>query len=171
MDARRSKTIEGKSAALLIENEMFSPNFDVFRLVSELDIGCKRSNDLPSNVSGASMIKDGIRIITINETQSEKRKRFTAAHELGHILLGHDTSLNISGANQVLYRNDASSLGADWREIEANHFAACLLMPRELVEREISTSELSEADVPNLAEKFGVSSVAMSIRLSKLGYI
>ena len=148
------------------------------------------SKELPDNISGASMTTDdGKKVIVVNKDHNENRQRFTMAHELGHLLLGHDTSLNIQKAgylgnseqdtsSQILFRDDKSSEGSDWREIEANHFAASLLMPKELLNNKIekitqekSECYLSELDVCNLAKTFRVSPISMSIRLSRLGFI
>lgn len=145
---------------------------------------------LPDNISGASMTtEDGKQIIVVNEEQPKNRKKFTIAHELGHLLLGHDTLLNTQDTavihksqkinpSQILFRNDKTSEGSDWREIEANHFAASLLMPKEILNKEInnlmkenSSKYLSEYDVYELAKTFGVSAISMSIRLSRLGFL
>ena len=106
---------------------------------------------LPDNISGASMItENGKKIIVVNKDQPEKRKKFTVAHELGHLVLGHDTPLNTQdkaiannnrqpkNPSQILFRDDKTSEGSDWREIEANHFAASLLMPKEILNKEIN---------------------------------
>jgi len=145
---------------------------------------------LPDNISGASMItKHGKKIIVINEDQPKTRQRFTIAHEVGHLLLGHDTALNtqdkatdtnsqFKNPSQILFRDDKTSEGSDWREIEANHFAASILMPRDILNKEInkliqknSKNYLSEYNVHELADIFEVSAISMSIRLSKLGFI
>ena len=147
--------------------------------------------ELTDNISGASMTtKHGKKMIIINEDQPKTRQRFTIAHEVGHLLLGHDTPLNTQDKavvnntrrteepSQILFRNDKTSEGSDWREIEANHFAASLLMPKEILNRKInkiiqknSKNYLSEYDVHELANTFRVSSISMSIRLSRLGFI
>ena len=45
----------------------------------------------------------------------------------------------------VLYRDDISAEGTDWQEIEANYFAACLLMPEHLIVAEANNrKELDE---------------------------
>lgn len=146
---------------------------------------------LQSNISGASMTtENGKQVIVVNENQPPTRKKFTIAHELGHLLLKHDTALNTQDKgtiaqqgqhntpSQILFRDDKTSEGSDWREVEANHFAASLLMPREILNKEIhkliqknSRKYLSEDDVRDLAEIFGVSSISMSIRLSRLGFM
>lgn len=59
-------------------------------------------------------------------------QRFTAAHELGHFMLGHDPSLDSEG---ILRRPPfATTAGQPLREVEANAFAASFLMPRWLID-------------------------------------
>jgi len=80
----------------------------------------------------AGLVDQQRRIIRISESFPRAVGRFTAAHELGHIVLGHPGVVihrdrpvfNIEGALQ------------DPHEREANYFAACLLVPRRLLEDE-----------------------------------
>jgi Zn-dependent peptidase ImmA (M78 family) len=175
MDARRVKSIESKAADLLKNANKFYPNFEIEEVIDALGI-YRVETKLQSGVSGVSMIDSEKKIITVNEGQHPNRKRFTLAHELGHIVLEHDTELNISenpseGAI-FLFRNDRSATGSDWREVEANLFAAAILMPKELVDSALAGKfRVDEKDITELAEKFGVSTMAMSIRLSRLNYI
>ena len=55
-----------------------------------------------------------------------------------------------------------------FRERQANRFAAELLMPPDLVEREVARHG---PDPIALAELFGVSDVAMGFRLVNLGHL
>jgi hypothetical protein len=65
-----------------------------------------------------------------DEFLKEHQFRFTVAHELGHILLHEE--------DDVCYRERGGEpSGRDAREIEADHFACALLMPVELVIREV----------------------------------
>ncbi len=58
-------------------------------------------------------------------------QRFTAAHELGHAVLGHEASLD---DEEVLERPIfASDTSGDPREDQANAFAAELLTPQWLI--------------------------------------
>jgi Zn-dependent peptidase ImmA (M78 family) len=62
----------------------------------------------------------------------------------------------------------------DPKEIEANQFAASLLMPTKLLEARIKalrTSSLRDSHVTYLASEFEVSEQAMTIRLSTLGHL
>lgn len=58
-----------------------------------------------------------------NETCTPERIRFTVAHELGHIVLGHVSPGGITIANREPDPQD------DPKEIAANQFAARLLAP------------------------------------------
>lgn len=96
------------------------------------------------------------------------------AHEVGHYVLhasGSERRLFIDKSVTVYRRDDASSAGNDRQEVEANRFAAALLMPKELVLREIERNDFDlddEEDVAELAKRFNVSAAAMSIRLANI---
>lgn len=73
------------------------------------------------------------------------RYRFTVAHELGHWRLHRHLYLRRAGERSLLPdtapRPDhvLRSHQSDPKEFQANRFAACLLMPREIVKREWHT--------------------------------
>ena len=71
--------------------------------------------------SGMSTIVGGQPVIFVNQNESTERKRFTAAHELGHILLGH------VGKYQLVNREPSGSDNPIERA--ANIFASRLLAP------------------------------------------
>jgi Zn-dependent peptidase ImmA (M78 family) len=126
---------------------------------------------LEGGLSGV-LYREGDRtVLGVNGEHAEVRQRFTIAHELGHYHLHQDT-LFVDG---LLRRDDASSLALDPQEIEANAFAAELLMPRDLLLPEIS-QRLPKSGVADparlirqLAKTFEVSEQAMEIRLANLG--
>lgn len=95
--------------------------------------------------------------IIVNNSHSDVRQRFTIAHEIGHYVY-HRESIGDGVTDDTLYR---SRLGGAM-ETHANRFAAWLLMPWNLVVREIGRGADS---VERLAEVFRVSKSAMSIRL------
>lgn len=70
---------------------------------------------------GFSTIIDGRPVIFVSRTCTRARQRFTAAHELGHILLGH------VGKYQLVNREPTP--GDNPIEHEANVFASRLLAP------------------------------------------
>lgn len=129
-----------------------------------------------ANVSGATIFNaDTSKFsIIINDRKPLTRQNFTIAHELGHyflhsdilrsekIIIDDDTYIE---NKRVLYRLDEAKRNAI--ETEANNFAASLLMPRELVIEAWRKID----DIQECAKIFGVSTIAMTIRLEKLGLV
>lgn len=131
-------------------------------------------HDLEDTVSGVLVIRDGRGIIAVNEAHHPNRQRFSVAHELGHYLLHCDAGSVFIDASPVFFRDETSSEGSDRQEIEANAFAAELLMPEEDIRRVIGNKPLDAFDEPGvrrLAARFGVSAQALTIRLTKLGLV
>ena len=118
------------------------------------------------DVSGVVSTDGTTPIIQINPAESLLRQRFTIAHELGHVSLGHLTRERPEFRDPT--RNYTMS-NYDPKERDANRFAAALLMPGGAVKAVIMRME--EADIEALAEVFQVSKTAMSIRLKSLGVI
>jgi Zn-dependent peptidase ImmA (M78 family) len=114
---------------------------------------------------------DGTAVIGVNSMDAPNRQRFTIAHEIGHLLLHKDEHLHVDEKSPIGLRNDRSSLAIDEREIEANQFAAELLMPVELLEKDLGRLpddiETEEA-VTRLARLYQVSEQAMTVRLTAL---
>lgn len=134
-------------------------------------------NDLDSaSLSGFAFYKDGKKIIGVNSTESEQRQRFTIAHELGHLFLHNTNTINYDKGGIMMFRDGHSSQGLDIKEIEANQFAAELLMPEDKIREDLieeGSFDLINADgfIKKLATKYNVSEQAMSIRLTTLYFI
>ena len=134
--------------------------------------------NLGDDVSGLLISKGDSSVIAVQETNHPNRQRFTIAHEIGHFFLRHQFDpgehVHVDRGHLITPRNSRSSTGADPKEIEANQFAACLLMPSSLLSRrikEFKAESLRDYHVSKLAEEFEVSEQAMTIRLSTLGYL
>lgn len=112
--------------------------------------------------------------IGVNSRHALTRRRFTIAHEIGHLILHKDEDLHVDEASPIGFRTEASAAGVDVNEIEANQFAAELLMPvyllRSEIERLPKNIETDEA-IKKLADRFKVSDQAMTFRLSGLGVL
>lgn len=127
---------------------------------------------LEEDLSGMAYIKDGVGIIGVNALHHPNRQRFSAAHELGHHVLHADEirrAIHVDKGS-VLYRDDLSSKGTDALEVEANAFAAELLMPSDLVKDAIGAGGVDiedDASVEAMARKFRVSPGAFRWRLAK----
>ena len=125
---------------------------------------------LDSDVSGVMLLENGKAKVAINQSQHRNRQRFTLAHEIGHLLL-HAKGDRVF-VDRRFFRNAASSKGELREEIQANAFAASLLMPSALVDKYIDADDgITDIDVFRLATRFEVSEQAMTLRLVKLDYI
>ena len=132
-----------------------------------------RYQPFDGEVSGMVHNKNNVAVIGVNSTHSVTRQRFTIAHEIGHLVLHQSEDLHVdsqlrSAAN---FRDEVSSLGVDDGEIEANQFAAELLMPEEFILKDLKAVNAAEPDaaIEELAHRYKVSIQSMTIRLSKLG--
>ncbi len=130
--------------------------------------------DFGDEVSGV-LVKDGERaIIGVNGRHAPTRQRFTIAHELGHYLLHGRRELFVDKDFIVHFRDENSSTGYDPVEVEANQFAAELLMPAEKVRELFAKRPFDindEGALRKLAATFGVSPMAMAVRLSSLDLV
>ena len=153
--------------------------FNVNELPVNLDLLAEKAGiqikygDFDNEMSGFAYQKAGVKYIGINQTESLVRQRFTIAHELGHIFLHHQDQLNYDPSVELIhFRDEHSAAGTRTKEIEANAFAAELLMPAEAVKKEISDMKGIDLDdqkaVGRLADKFGVSQAAITVRLARL---
>lgn len=110
-------------------------------------------------------------IIGVNGRHSTTRQRFTIAHELGHAMLHEGRELHVDEGFRIDLRSRESSTGTNIEEIEANTFAASLLMPTRFLQRDLEAGHIDiEADqqVEALAKSYDVSRSAMSYRLLNL---
>lgn len=97
-------------------------------------------------------------VIFVDKDEPSYRQRFTAAHELGHFVLHRDAVGDRNEDNYLLRSENMSNR----QEVEANKFAASLLMPMDLIEEQMASGNTT---ISGLADAFGVSPTAMSIRL------
>lgn len=132
--------------------------------------------DGEDDISGILYRDEKQTIIGINSSHSNVRQRFTIAHEIGHLVL-HEGELFVDQAVRVNFRDKRSSLAVNQQEIEANKFAAELLMPDEMIRHEVEKRVTKKKGVTEsqllaeLARVFDVSEQAMGFRLFNLGII
>lgn len=112
-------------------------------------------------VSGAVRWSRGFWLVAINRGEPLVRQRYTLAHELKHVL---DAPFG-----ELLYPEWRGMSEHDRAEHVANHFAACLLMPKAWVTRHYFDKGVT--DLRRLAYRFEVSQTAMRIRLESLGVL
>ncbi|RJQ32230.1 MAG: ImmA/IrrE family metallo-endopeptidase [Actinobacteria bacterium] len=107
--------------------------------------------ELGTQTDGIQISGENMSAIGYNQSQHRHRQRFTVAHELGHFLLGHTSK------ERPL---DLESKVPD--EVEANQFAAELLMPLALLKSDINGGQKQPK---MLAKKYDVSEEAIWWRL------
>lgn len=116
---------------------------------------------LPQGVAGLVLRERGGVFVFANTRDVPQRQRFTLAHELGHVALGHSSHVDTAEALRDF---------GDPQESEANHFAAEFLMPRAALLEVWPGGKAPEEpgtaiEVMRLALRFGMSYRAATFRL------
>lgn len=109
----------------------------------------------------AGFIDPKSRTIYLNKNDSDKRKNFTIAHELGHWILHRDKLEMEPEKYAILYRIPLGQLSKDLVESEANCFAANLLVPKIYLEE---FTKKGVTDQYQLADAFNVSAEVIGFR-------
>ena len=112
--------------------------------------------DLPNDEPGYSFESNGRHFICINDKDSEKRRRFTACHEIAHIVLG--------------LPSDHSSM--PWwsyakrpkNEVLCDVFAVELLLPKQLFEPLVREEQIGLSAIDELGRRFLASATATGSR-------
>lgn len=146
---------------------------DVEKIAKLLKIKIVKLSFENNEVSGLLKRKgsEGKPVMAINENHPKERQRFTIAHEIGHFIL-HDTSLVHVDTEKVYFRDNNSSTATKAKEIQANQFAAELLMPNFLLIEDLK--KILDADgkvidaIPKLSKEYKVSDQAMLIKVGKM---
>ena len=130
-------------------------------------------NSLPIEISGRVIKRGESFCIQIRKEESSERKRFTIAHELGHLFfdMGYLTDskkwsnlADGSSYDRSMYINDSESI--------ANSFAAELLMPKdEYLKQFHANIKESMVNMEPIAKHFKVSIDAAITRGKWLGLI
>lgn len=160
-----------RARQLLAEGGVVSPPVPLERL-AEVCSAAIRYEPFEGELSGMVHRRpDGKAVIGVNSMHSANRQRFTIAHELGHLLLHGEDEVHIDEKRPIGRRDELSSQAVDPREIEANQFAAELLMPESLVRGSVAALDPKtsvEEAIDKLARTFDVSPQAMTHRLTNL---
>lgn len=167
----RARKIDGRAEKLLRDIGQFKAPVNI-GAVAEACNARVVYEDLDNDVSGFLLREQGSNTIAINKQHPPNRQRFTFAHEIGHLVLHADQGDRLWLDKAYYFRDGSSSKGDQAAEVQANQFAAGLLMPEELVKAEVGeTAQISEVDVVRLALKFEVSERAMTFRLISLNLL
>ncbi|MBL9170653.1 MAG: ImmA/IrrE family metallo-endopeptidase [Verrucomicrobiales bacterium] len=172
MKPNRAKAIRLKASELLQQCGVVAAPVDVEKIAAELGIAVRRT-PTDDDISGFLLHQtDSEVVIGVNTLHHPNRQRFTIAHELGHYVLHQYDEVHVDRA-VVRLRSGESSSGENPDEVEANRFAAELLMPENFIRLELSKMTFvdfsDERRMQQFAKQFGVSVQAMSRRIVDLG--
>ena len=148
-------------------------------IFEELDVSgtCMNFHSAANDKTSEYSKKKKTREIRINKYEPLVRQRFTIAHEIGHILLGHE-GISYRDPNYQKYNDFVKRMN----EVNANSFAAELLMPERLLRKALEDTmhelnydtkqKFSDSDIDYLAEntanKMMVSLESFKYRLKNL---
>lgn len=162
-----------QEAAVILTESSYEIPVDVEKIAESHNVSVVRQ-DLENSVSGVLVIKGERGVIGVNANHHPNRQRFTIAHELGHYLLHPEASEVFVDRSPVFFRDGNSAEGVDQQEMDANAFAAGLLMPeKDLIELlgNQPIDAFDDVSVRRLSARFGVSTQALTIRLTRLGLV
>lgn len=188
---RQSKQLAIEFVDVIRKN---TKNYDVYDVINHLeefieqfDVKVFYSNmegfNNPNEISGYSLVNsEGTPEIVLNVNDSIQRQRFTMAHEFGHIvmhwnwLMKKDEGAKLEEDKyEVLFRKTSySTFDNDLKEIQANEFAAELLLPHELIIKAIGNIETLDNPInlenmkQRVAVAFKVSSAFAKTQLIKI---
>jgi len=162
-----------RAREVLKEFGISQPPVPVDRIAKERGLKVKYL-PLDDELSGMIFLGDDGPTVVVNSVHHPNRQRFTLAHECGHYELHMTdigTDVHVDKKYFVMARDGNSAKGFDREEIEANRFAAELLVPRDLLLAELRGRVIDVEDdgsIFELAQRFGVSAQMMSIRIGEL---
>jgi Zn-dependent peptidase ImmA (M78 family) len=179
----RRKYIRSLVERLLARHHVTSAPVRVDILAEELGVRVQ-SSPADDSLSGF-LLRDRNNqqaVIGVNSRHHDNRQRFTIAHELAHFLLHEGDKVHVDKNDRWLrisLRDDDSSAGSNAEEIEANTFAAELLMPEPFLRADLADHErldcLDESTLDgvlkSMAKRYGVSTQALVYRLVNLGLL
>lgn len=163
----RKHAAQLQAQELLKRTDQLRPPINLTAIADFLDIQVEE-RELDDVLSGMAFVDGNKRFIVVNSLHHENRRRFTIAHEIAHHVL-HGTMLKggVHVDKKVLRRDEVASTGKNLIEIEANSFAAELLMPTQWIE-ELTGKDFDIGDdeaIERLASILRVSSAALYYRI------
>lgn len=166
--------LDERAYKLLERSETASIPVDMDKVAEHLGLVIVE-RPLEEEFSGFLAVKE--KTVVINARHSYVRRRFTTAHEIGHYALHRRMHENteVFIDHTVYFRKNNLDDVDHQIELEANGFAAGLLMPRVCIEEYLQKTpsvDLSRSSgIKILADEFEVSRSAMEYRLQNLGFI
>lgn len=155
--------VRSYAGQLLEETGITTVPVDLYKVADAKNVIVKE--DDVEGYDGMLIVMGDVALISINSMIRETtRKRFTIAHELGHFSIpGH---LEAGNGQIRCTVSDLSMFGQKnaGREVEANYFAAELLMPALHFRKEVQRGELTPGFLSKLCDTYDTSLTATSLR-------
>jgi Zn-dependent peptidase ImmA (M78 family) len=153
---------------LIHDRRLLSLPIDPFAIAEASEIVVEPMPPYSDGVSGIlCKVGDNFGILYATYIDNEGFQRFSVAHELGHYFLpGHIDHLFDEGKTQ--HRSRSGFVSIDPYELEADHFASSLLMPRRLFAAEMFKAGEGLAAIEHLAGVCRTSLTATAIRYAQL---
>lgn len=137
----------------LLKIDKFGPVRNIYSLLESTGIILYEIDEI-EKIDGVSFFTDkGFPVIIVNKNYPNDRKRFTIAHELGHLLMHNENHFPISSHRD--------------KEKEANIFAGEFLMPADEIGNQLRNLKFSE--LPDLKRYWLTSMIAIVVRAKTLG--
>ena len=117
------KEVRNAAWQVLIDNNISELPVPLSQIAKNNDIVIVKNSEadmLDTGESGKSILEGGKWYIVYNDTENHGRRRFTIAHELGHIFLGHE----LKGVHRRTFAKVRPQ-----EEVDADSFAVRLLAP------------------------------------------
>ncbi len=146
----------------LIDTGINSLPVKVMKITKYFGIDVVRNSDvnlLTPSEYGCSMVNEqGKWVIVYEDSDSTGRIRFTIAHELGHILLGHELTAGFGHYRRI-------TTGKPINETQADEFAARILAPACVL------WALNVSSAEDIAALCGVSRIAAQYRAKRMAVL
>jgi Zn-dependent peptidase ImmA (M78 family) len=168
--ARSADDIRKEASQLLRKHRIKKPPVPVDKIAESLG-ATVRYSPFEGELAGMLVRANGQIIIGVNSLHHINRQRFTIAHECGHFLLHQGEEIHIDRTFRINKRNEVSSMAVDADEIEANRFAAELLMPFDMIMADLHEREIdveNEQELKELAQRYQVSVQSLTHRITNL---
>ena len=164
----KKQEVEERARQILVNHGLYGIPVDPVVLANRNGIHVVNVTFSEKGISGIAARRGELVIILAEQSEPPYRKRFTIAHELGHHFLHLKSDGEVVDQEVDLLREAGTGdpgVPRTRQEVEANQFAAALLMPAELVKQEWTKYR----SIEGMARRFQVSQQAMGIRIVQLG--
>jgi hypothetical protein len=122
-------------------------------------IRLKVDNDLDDAESGHTVQLGGKHIVVLNGNHTEERRRFTACHEIAHLILALPTEHTSDQAGDGFIRRS-------FNEVLCDVFAAEMILPFKLIRDRVADSDFDFNAIEDLAGDFEASLTATGSRFA-----